>query len=272
MKVHFIDVCLGNMTLIEMPNGKKFLYDCNITDNNRSRIFAYLDKILAGKRIDSFINSHRDSDHMRGIAELNSRYGIGEIWDNGVAGVNTDTNEYNSYMNLKRQKGFEIKPKTTLKYGDVTVKVLSGKNDRFNDANEESLVIKIDYKNHGVLLTGDTSYSVWKNSIVPNYKDEILKSDVLLASHHGSIEFFGNPLDVNNYYEEHIEKISPKVTVISAGDKRGRLPDDRAIRLYEKYSSGHGDKKFKVLKTNKDKTIVFTFRADGSSSCDTEVE
>jgi glyoxylase-like metal-dependent hydrolase (beta-lactamase superfamily II) len=69
--VHFINACQGNMTLLELDDGKKFIYDCNITDDNADGIFDYLEQEI-GKRtkIDTFICSHRDADHMRGVKRL----------------------------------------------------------------------------------------------------------------------------------------------------------------------------------------------------------
>jgi len=46
MKVQFIDVGQGNMTLLQMPDGTNILYDCNVTEENEDRVLAYLDAQL----------------------------------------------------------------------------------------------------------------------------------------------------------------------------------------------------------------------------------
>ena len=105
MEIHFIDVGCGDMTLILMPNGTTFVIDCNITNDNKDSVFKYLKKAMGGRsEINVFINTHRDADHMRGIKLLHEQYPIAIIWDSGVPGTTTDSNEYKEYMDLRRKK------------------------------------------------------------------------------------------------------------------------------------------------------------------------
>lgn len=266
MRAHFINVGQGNMVLLQLPCGKNIMYDCNVTDENEDYVYSYLDEQLNSDDIDIFINSHRDADHMRGISGLNSRYGISKIWDSCVPGTTTDCSEYRSYMNLKRAKGIEKEPFTYNTYGDVIIRTMNGKNTNFDNANDQSLVVKVEYEGNSILLSGDTSYKSWKEYILPNYSDSKIASTILLASHHGSISFFDDPLDDENYYVAHIKKINPLITIISVGDNDTH-PDDKAVKLYKKYTKGYGEKKWKVLTTNSNGTVLFEFDKKGKSTC-----
>src|SRR5262249_53711027 len=93
---HFIDVGQGNMTLVEMPDGTIFLYDCNVTDENAERVLGYLSASLRGRRF-FFVNSHREADHMRGIKRVDRMSPIAMVCDNGEPGGTTDCAEYNEY-------------------------------------------------------------------------------------------------------------------------------------------------------------------------------
>ena len=88
------------------------------------------------------------------------------------------------------------------------------------------------------MLAGDTSFKAWKEKILPYYGDNDLSSNILLAAHHGSITFFDDPSDDKNYYISHIEKIAPEMTLISVGPNVHDLPDENAVKLYKKFSSG----------------------------------
>ena len=77
---------------------------------------------------------------------------------------------------------------------------MNSKDNRLSDANDQSIVMKIEYRGSGVLLTGDTSFRPWKNIIVPFYADTKLRTNILLASHHGSLTFFDDPSDNKYYY------------------------------------------------------------------------
>jgi beta-lactamase superfamily II metal-dependent hydrolase len=66
--IHFIDVGQGNMVLLEATNGKFYLCDCNVTNDNENLVLKYLGQAIGwGTPISAFICTHRDADHMRGI-------------------------------------------------------------------------------------------------------------------------------------------------------------------------------------------------------------
>lgn len=265
MEVHFIDVGQGNMVLIQIPDSKTILYDCNITEENEYTVLEYLRSQLNNNSIDIFINSHRDSDHMRGIKKINDEFTIESIWDSGVPGTTPDSNEYRQYMELRRQIGDEKEPLNYWTFGDCVLRLMNGKNDAFQDANEQSLVVKLEYFTNGVMLTGDSSCKSWKDFILPNYSDTKIKSSILLGSHHGSDSFFDNPEDLEYYYVDHIKKIKPKLTVISVGDNNTH-PDEDAVKIYKKHSTGYGKDEVKILTTKDHGNIKFEFCDDGSSS------
>jgi len=239
LQAHFLDVGCGNMALIQLPDRTALLYDCNVTAENQSRILGYLKQVLGeSTHIAKFINSHRDADHMRGIELVHAQHPIDVVWDSGVTGTSTDTPEYRTYMRLRSQIGYtEIDSKKLWTFGDVVVRCLNSKDEDMSDANDQSLVLKIEYAGNSVLLAGDTSFSPWKSTILPYYGDRV-HSTILLASHHGSRTFFDDPGDERNYYVAHLKKINPDMTIVSVGPNVHDLPDNKAMELYEKYSSG----------------------------------
>lgn len=265
MEVHFINVGQGNMTLIKIPNSKIILIDCNITPENEKRVLKYVENEIGTNQIDIFINSHRDADHMKGIEKLNSKFGIEEIWDSGVPGTTTDTSEYNTYMALNRKIGKERKPLKYWTFGDCTLRIMNGKNASFSNANEQSLVVKLEYKGSGILLPGDTNYKSWKEFILPNYGKSKISSTIMLASHHGSLTFFDDPSDTKNYFLNHIKKINPKLTVFSIGDN-DILPSEEAVKIYNDYSTGYGKNSVTELSTKNNGTIKFLFKEYGAST------
>ena len=264
MEIHFIDVGIGNMTLLCFPNGKTYLFDCNVTDDNEDDVLAYLGKVMGTRTvIDVFICSHRDADHMRGIKKIHEEYPIDAIRDPGVAGTTTDCTEYEEYMDLRRTVGFSvIKPRTYRDVGKVRLRFMNAADDDFSDANDQSIVLKIEFEGSSVLLAGDTSFRPWKESILSNYSASDLLANILLGSHHGSLTFFDDPDDEKNYYMEHIRKIKPDMTIISVGPNVHDLPDKKAIELYEKYSSG-SSKGNKVYTTEEKGNMKLILKKEG---------
>lgn len=247
MDIHFIDVGCGNMVLIR-TSSLKVIYDCNITDDNEGSVFRYLRRTIgAGKNIDIFICSHRDTDHMRGIRRLHAAFPIAKIYDTGVAGTDPDCDEYEDYMNLRRTINYlEINSGTSADFGDTKFRFMNSKRPDYSDANEQSIVLKLEHKGGSFcMLGGDTNFRPWKEKILPRYGADV-KSDIFYAPHHGSLDFFDDPSDAKSYYTSHIKAISPAMTIISVGPNVHDLPNNKAVELYEKYSSGssQGNKVF----------------------------
>jgi len=270
VEFHFLDVGIGNMTLMITPGGTVIMYDCNITQDNESGVMAHVGSVIGRRRpIDVFINSHRDADHMRGIGILNDAHPIQKIQDTGVPGTTTDSPEYEEYMDLLRQLPSEqIAPRTKWTYGPVRLRCLSAAWDDYSEPNEQSVVLKIEYAGAGVMLAGDTNYRPWKEKILPFYGPSNLKSSILLAAHHGSRTFFDDPSDEKSYYTSHIKAIAPAMTLVSVGPNVHGLPDDKALELYEKNSSGSANGN-KVFSTQEKGTMKLILKADGGWSLST---
>lgn len=261
--LHFISVGQGNMVLCHLDDGTQLLYDCNVTDENEDDVLGYLDRVIGwGNSIDIFVNSHRDADHMRGIKRIHTHFPIKKVWDSGVTGNTPAGTEYREYMELRRTVGYrEIERLKRWTFGKSLLRVMNSKNDDLpDDPNAQSIVIKVQHQDErsqsftSALLTGDTDARTWRYSVLKHYAKSDLSTDILLASHHGSLSFFDDPADTENYYLEHLRAISPAMTIISVGDNVHGHPDPKAIKFYETHSGG-SNKGTKLKRTDEHGTI-----------------
>lgn len=280
-RFYLINCGSGLMHLIIFPDETVMLFDCNVTNDNEDDILDFLEKHIPSKYdsdadmdekyIDVFVNSHRDEDHYHGLKKVNSKYKIKSIWDSGQSGESTKSDDYNYYMNLRR----ELKKKSNDKllvptptdnilksYGNADVYCLAAEAD-FEESTKESIILEcaakiqhtnsmvllIVYRERKLLLTGDSDWKSWKEQIVANFSDNAINyenTDVLIASHHGSRSFFTDEetIDLNSYpdttYIESIELINPVITLISCAEyeyKNYHLPNKEAMKLYMKHTS-----------------------------------
>jgi competence protein ComEC len=237
--LHFIDVGQGNMTLIELANGMKMVYDCRVTDDNEERVLRHLRDAVPGRHIHFFVNSHREADHNGGVERIHREFSIGEVWDCGVTGTTTGSIQYERYMNLRRDRPcITVKPRTYYDFGATRVRVLHAGGD--GDANDGSIILKIEHRRPdgtmlSALLPGDADATPWPQ-IVRFYGAE-LASNFLLGGHHGAETFFkfGQRLGV---YTDHLRHILPDVTIISVGSNSFGHPDRAAVQRYEAGSLG----------------------------------
>ncbi len=269
--LHFIDVGQGNMVFLQLSDGTRMLYDCNVTDENEDRVLGYLANVMGwGSRMNIFVNSHRDADHMRGITRLHQYFPIQKIWDSGVTGNTPNSSEYRDYMALRRSVGYvEIERRKRWTFGQSLVRVMNAKNEDIpDDANAQSIVIKVEHLDNGfkaigsAMLTGDSDAQTWRYSVLPFYKVSDVKSDILLASHHGSLSFFDDPADDKHYYLDHLRGIAPAMTIVSVGDNSHGHPETKALEFYEQYSAG-SNKGNKLKRTDHNGTIRVSLNDDG---------
>ena len=272
--VHFIDVDQGNMVLVQCADGTNFMVDCNITEDNENRVLNYVAKQIGQRgQLSVFICTHRDADHMRGVRTLHNRFPIGTIWDSGYPGTSPDADEYKAYMQLRRHVPSHIVGRGNYKdWGRTHIKFLSAKDDRLPDnANDQGLVLKVEERSTNMsnvlgstILTGDGSSPVWRDGILKDYSAKDLSCDILMAPHHGSLDFFDHP-DKRYYYADHIRAMAPALTIISVGKNNYGHPDPNAVKRYTEHSRGlnNGDK---IYRTDHQHTVRLTIKDEGGCS------
>ena len=131
----------------------------------------------------------------------------------------------------------------------------------------EQLTVGLDIAQSSSVLTGDEDFATWKNGIMQDYAPSELSCDILMAAHHGALDFFDAP-GSHYYYEAHVSTMAPAMTVVSVGPNNYGHPDPTALRLYEKHSSGSRQEN-KLFKTDKQGNMKLTFQAEGSWSLST---
>ncbi len=281
----------GDCSFIIFPNGKNMLIDFNQTSTDIDMI-NFLKEMVKEKlhddinkkcrRINYFVNTHPHDDHLKGIGLLNTEdFYIDEIWDsNHRLYVPSDQQaNYKNYYDflelvnkLKKRDKNNVKvlsasrsPKTigtSFVYTFGPSGYLSNSNSR-NEIHAQCGIIKIEFSGNSILFAGDSDRDNWENRIVPHYSDEkeidgkkqenLLKSNILHVSHHGSKHFF---IEKNSreddIYLEAIKKISPDYSIISVGEgnKHGH-PHQLAIDNYLEYT------KYKRVYTTQDKKSMF---------------
>ncbi len=249
INAYFVNVGQGNMVVVVFPDNFVVAYDCNITNANAREVFRFLGNFMPKRAIDVFVNSHREADHMRGLRRLHAVYPISVIWDSGVS-ANVDTIEYQDYMRLRREIGFEVVRSQMYLQNRPAVRVLNGRREGLNDANAQSIVLHIDESGSGLLLAGDTNSASWRDYIIREY-GATLRCLVLYASHHGSYAFINDNPDFDRDFTAHLQLMRPAVTLISvSGTNPHGHPHPRALAYYEHFSHGTLDTGERVFRTD----------------------
>jgi len=236
LRVTIIDVGQGSCALVELPGGRCFLIDGGgFSDNS---IFDVGERIVAPflwrkkiKTIDTIVLSHPNSDHFNGLLYIARHFNVKRLW------CNSDSVEIDSYREfveiIKKNRietvAFKDMPRS-YEINGASFKILYPpkdyidkiKNEKQQNINNNSLVIKVSFGSKSILFPGDImAYA--EREIVSTHGDE-LKSTVLVAPHHGS---------GMSSTAMFLEKVKPEVVIISAGWKNSfSFPDQKVLKRY----------------------------------------
>lgn len=216
LKIHFVDVGQGDCTFIVTPENKTILIDgggssLQSYDVGESTLIPYiLDR--GHTKIDYIFISHFDQDHVGGILTVLEELQVGQVF---IAKQKEDSENYQKFRKIVQDKKIKVK---ILKMGD---KISINKNLYFdiiwpgsqligeNSINNNSLIIKLNYKEYSMLFTGDIE-KIAEDEILKKYKNKsTLKSDILKVAHHGS---------KTSTTEEFLKKVNPKIALIGVGE------------------------------------------------------
>ena len=192
------------------------------------------------KKIDYMIASHYDEDHIAGLISILENYKVLNVLS---PAYKKDTKIYKSFKkSLSNSNANIINPiqGDSFNLGDAKVKILWPKVYKDGVDNDNSIVVKITYRNMKFLFPADASKDVEDQLIYSGYN---LKSDVLMVGHHGS-----------KYSTS--KEVRPKLAIISVGkNNRYKHPSKEVIKLLN-------SENIKILRTDLDGNI--TIKCDGN--------
>lgn len=234
--VNYIDIGQGDSTLIQFK-GKTLLIDAGTREN----VFNLI-KHIDSYNIHSFdyvIATHPHDDHIGGMAQIINKYSIDNFY---MPQINYSGKIYEDMIDALKFKNIKIKTinsSTSINLGkDILVSVFSPNNKIYENTNNYSPIIKIQYKKISFLFTGDAEKEVEEEVLNKNYN---LHSDVIKIGHHGS-----NTSTSENF----LQKVNPSIAIISVGkDNEYSHPSKEILTLLSKY-------KITYFRTDIDGTII----------------
>ncbi len=229
-RIHYLDIGQGSSNLLQLADGKNILIDGGSSGSPRFDIGANIIAPFLWKlriwALDDIIITHPHSDHYNGLPFITAHFSPKRLIENGQR----TTTHYANFIKKTKNQGTTV---LTAQAGDIltaqhnyTLKCL-GMNGLTHQAkglstNDQSLVLHFREGNHSFLFPGDISHNMEK--ILTKFRTD-LKSDVLLAPHHGSI---------SSNSTAFLDAISPKIIVVSSGTSRkGQLPASTHLERWQ---------------------------------------
>ena len=241
MTVAFLDVGEGDSVIVT-ADGETMLVDGGLPEYS-DLIYTYL-KENSIDHLKYVFCTHPHADHAGGLSGALEYAKADEAF---CCVREYGSKSFESFIEHVRQQGLELKvPEvgTALKLGGASVTVISPAKE-YEELNDCSLVLRIDYGKVSVLLTGDAGYDAEIDMMGSQFP---LRADLLKVGHHGS--------GSSSYYY-FLREVSPSYSVISVGkDNEHGHPSEYVIEKLRDIGS-------QVFRTDKDGTVVF--RSDGNT-------
>lgn len=244
LQVHFIDVGQADAALV-ICDGHYMLIDGGNAEDS-DLVYSYLERHGA-KNLDYMVASHAHEDHIGGLSGALNYAKV----DNALCPVT----EYSSkvFQDMVKYLGQQGKtltvpaPGDKFELGSARVEIL-GPVQEYDDTNDTSIVLRIDYGETSFLFTGDMETGAEKDLLESGAN---VRATVLKAGHHGS--------DTSTGYQ-FLREVSPQYTVISVGEgnKYGHPSNevlsrfrDAGTEVYRTDMQGH------VIAESDGKTVTF---------------
>lgn len=166
------------------------------------------------KRVDVIVSTHPDKDHLEGLLQVLRRYEVGLVM---LPAVPHTSQLQESWINeLEKQldeRGVKVQIATRgqrLVLDQLSFHVLSPWPELIaalhGETNNGSVVMRADYGDLSVLLTGDAEFSTEQQLVAQDPGN--LQVDILKVGHHGSKGSSG---------AEFLKAVSPRLAAISVG-------------------------------------------------------
>lgn len=178
-QMHFIDVGQALSVLVEC-DGQFMLYDGGNVDDG-SLVVSYLQN-QGVEELQYVFCSHAHEDHVGGLAAALAYFPANHVYS---PVTEASTKCFQNFVKYTQQQGLQVEVPTVgtvWQLGSATVQLL-GPLKEYNDTNDTSLVLRIDYGSTSFLLTGDMESDAERDLVESGAN---LKADVLQVGHHGS--------------------------------------------------------------------------------------
>jgi competence protein ComEC len=151
--------------------------------------------------------THAHDDHARGLPALIENFHPGELWI-GAAAASESWTAVEAKAREQKVAIMALRAGRSFDFGGTHVEIISPPQDYVpggSPKNDDSLAMRISYRERSILLTGDMEKPMEIQAIAAG---EPLRADILKVGHHGSNTSSSEPF---------LEAVSPTFALISDG-------------------------------------------------------
>ncbi len=206
--VTMLDVGQGDAILVETPAGQHLLIDGGA---DGQRLMEELGERLPfwERSLDLVVLTHPQEDHLAGLVETLGRYEVTQVL---ATARDSESPTYEAWQTQIRRQGITLttaRPGQRIDLGDGAVLRVLAPGDRAlgaSNANDSSLVVRLEYGDASFLLPGDVE-APGEEALLSS--DSSLNATVLKVPHHGSR---------TSTTPAFLRAVQPAVAIVSVGE------------------------------------------------------
>lgn len=235
LSVHFIDVGQADCALIECDNCFALIDGGNTLDG--PTVVKYLQQ-QGVQRLHLVVGTHPHEDHIGGLPDVLEAFPADNIWSSYLPYRNANVYAFTEAAEAQGRQLQYPEPGFTFRLGSANITVLGPVHTNYEDVNNQSLVLMVEYQRIRFLFTGDMERDA-EIDLLDSGAD--VKADVLKVGHHGSY---------SSTSYRFLREVAPTYAVISVGaaNDYGHPHDEPMSRLR--------DAKVTIYRTDKMYTVV----------------
>lgn len=242
--VHYLDVGQGDSEFIELPNGECMLIDASTSEYEEE--IAETISTLGYSKIDYVVATHSHADHIGGMAYVIDSFAVGDVY---MPRASSNSKTFERLLNTISDKGLQINTakagKNIYSSSEMQIDFLAPVEDKYDETNDYSAVVKISYGKNSFIFTGDAEEAAEQDMMTLDYS--ALDCDVLKVGHHGSN---------SSSSMDFLDAVTPEYAVISCGKGNSYgHPHEEPLKRLAKIGA-------KVYRTDTEGTV--TISCDGN--------
>jgi competence protein ComEC len=243
VKVFFIDCGQGDAILVKSPEEQFMLIDGGEAEEGQN-ICNFL-RSQGVKQLAVVVGTHPHSDHIGGLAEVIESFPVEKVY---LPKITHNTRAFESLLNAIKGQNLKIstaRQGVEIPLSGVKASFLAPIGDEYDEMNNYSAVIRLEYGDNSFIFTGDAEKHSEQEMLASGVK---LDADFLKIGHHGSS---------SSSSPEFLQAVSPQFAVIMCGkDNDYGHPHKETLSALDSVGA-------KVYRTDLDGTIIMT--SDGCS-------
>ena len=247
LTVHFIDVGQADGFLLEC-DGEYAVIDGGYPEGGEKMVEYMTD--LGVEELELVVATHLHGDHIGGLPLILDTYPVENVWSRPITFLNDYVRDFRDAV-AKQGVALRTPPVgEVFELGDATITVLGPVKDKYDDLNDTSIVLMVQYGDIRFLFTGDMEL-IAETDLLDSGAD--VKADVLKVGHHGSYSSTGYRL---------LREVAPTYAVISVGgnNEYGHPHDEPMSRLKDaEVTIYRTDKMYDIVAFSDGENITFTW-------------